>query len=209
MQPFDGRKGKRLAYDLVADLRFFAFYIGNETILAYVAPWKHYNIEKVFEPGEALGHIFTISLYNRYNEKGEHIRTGVNVSQRIGQYIQHISEPDYQPHPPFTAEELSPGSVGDWREVLVSFMRDFGKRNLQTIPLEGFVGDYAEDIINYGSGLEMLTAIIGNIIRLDSDYQVMNEDWVRYRASQYIRAHQDLTYQVQPRFKAWETALWS
>jgi len=209
MQPFDGRKGKRLAYDLVADLRFFAFYIGNETILANVEPWRHYNIEKVFEPGEALGHIFTINLYNRYNEKGERIRTGINVSQRIGQYIQSISEPDYQPDSPFTVEELNLGSMGDWREILVSFMRDFGKRNLQTAPLKGFVGDYAEDIINYGSGLEMLTAIIGNSIRLDSDYQVINEAWVRYRASQYIRAYQDLTYQVQPHFKEWETTLWS
>lgn len=34
MYPFDGRKGKKLAYDIVGDIRFFAYYIGNETILA-------------------------------------------------------------------------------------------------------------------------------------------------------------------------------
>lgn len=33
MQAFDGRKGKKLSHEITSDMRFFGYYIGNETIV--------------------------------------------------------------------------------------------------------------------------------------------------------------------------------
>lgn len=209
MYPFDGRKGKKLAYDIVGDIRFFAYYIGNETILANTAPWGiKYNIEVIFEPSEALGNIFALKLYNEYDALSQDILTGVNTGKRIGQYIQSLTEPDYSPDPPFTATELQPTFQGNWRDVIVRFTRDFGLRKLLTEPLQDLEEDYAEGIIDYGSGLEMLLALFCNVLRMDHGYYVINEAWARHRASQYIRAYCDEQYTIKPALKSWETTLW-
>lgn len=205
---FDGRKGKRLSREIVSDLRFFGFYIGNESLENIFPDIRNMSI--VFEPSDALGNLYAFRLFRDYDKKGE--RSGntdlPGSYTMIAEYINCLN--NNQPVTfsfPFTKQELT--DPKDWRAVLARFMLDFGNRKLDTVPLKDFDGeDYAYDIIDYGSGLELLTAIFCNILRMDKAFNVINEEWCRHRASQYIRAHHDDAYRIEPPLKEWETTLW-
>lgn len=107
---------------------------------------------------------------------------------------------------PFTQAQIQKGK--NWRAVITRFMIDLGNRNLQTIPLKNYKKDYADDLIDYGNSMEMLTAIFCNVLRMDAAYNVTNEEWARHRTSQYIRSFNDASYKVKPPFKEWEMMLW-
>lgn len=108
---------------------------------------------------------------------------------------------------PFTKQNLQTDK--NWRSAIARFFMDFGNRKLDTIPLKDFSEDYADYFLDYmGSPLEALTALVCNIIRFDKEYNVINEDWMRYRASQFVRTVNDENYTVVPAFKIWETSLW-
>jgi hypothetical protein len=203
MKPFDGRKGKRLSYETVADMRFFGFYIGNDTLFV-----QELGLDIVYEKSEHLGMIYALQLFKGYGEDGTDNEKSRQKSISIKDYIKSVYQnveilPDKLP---FTKQQLQTDK--NWRSVIARFFMDFGLRTLNTFPLQDFKEDYAEDIIDYGGHLERLTAIICNIIRFDENYNVINEEWTCYRTSQYIRAINDENYKVIPAFKIWETSLW-
>lgn len=211
MKPFDARKGKRLSYEIVGHMRFFGFYIGNDTLLIQ----DDIDLDIIYEKSEHLGMIYALELFTyfyknaNYNESIDYNTKTPNLYISVKDYItstyqkKEISLDKF----PFTKEQLQTDK--NWRSVIARFFMDFGLRNLDTLPLQDFKEDYAEDFLDYmGSPLEFLTAIVCNIIRFDKNYNVINEEWVRYRASQYIRSYNDVTYKVIPAFKIWETSLW-
>ncbi len=204
MKSFDARKGKRLSYEVVADMRFFGFYIGNDTLLIQ----DNIDLDIIYEKSEHLGMIYALELFKGYTKDGVDNEKPRKNYISVKEYI--ISA--YQKKEillnrfPFTKKQLQTDK--NWRSVIARFFMDFGLRNLDTFPLQDLKEDYADDIIDYGGHLERLTAIICNIIRFDKNYNVINEEWVRYRASQYIRAINDENYKVIPAFKDWETSLW-
>lgn len=67
--------------------------------------------------------------------------------------------------------------------------------------------DYRPALFQFGSPLEQVFAIYGNVLRVDESGQVLNDGEAQYRAAQWIRAHCDPGYQVEPPFQAWETEL--
>ena len=213
MKPFDGRIGKRLSRQMVGDLRFFAYYIGNETLLAGTDWGVHYNIEVIFEPSEAIGDIFALELFRNTSMDGQRQNNGpqldttLSSTQLIGRYIQSLN--DQTPFP-IALESLRSPNSNNWRDVVVRFFRDLGLRTLKTEPLADCSDDYAWCILTEGNYLERVAAIFCNVLRLDADFNAINEAWARHRSSQYIRLVNDETdtYRVQPRFKDWETMLW-
>lgn len=208
MKTYDGRKGKRLPIEIVSHMRFFAFYTGNETLLANVEPWGiDYDITIIYEKSNALGDIFAIDLYSRYNEKGNVIPVN-KATQRIGEYIQSLNENNEKELAKINSW-IERDSGKNWRDVVVRFTRDLGLRNLNTEPLRNFDSEYASGgMIDDGSAFEQLIAILGNTLRMDDNYNVINEDWIRYRASQYIRRYNERSYKIDPPLKEWETILW-
>jgi hypothetical protein len=86
-------------------------------------------------------------------------------------------------------------------------MNDLTYRRLNTLLLKDFKEDYADGLIDYGSGLEMTTAIFCNVLRMNAQYNIINEAWCRHRTSQYVRAFSDDDYKVDPPFRLWETML--
>ncbi|AFM02574.1 hypothetical protein Fleli_0064 [Bernardetia litoralis DSM 6794] len=62
MKPFDARKGKRLSYEIVGNMRFFGFYIGNDTLLIQ----DDIDLEIVYEKSEHLGIIYALELFKYY-----------------------------------------------------------------------------------------------------------------------------------------------
>jgi hypothetical protein len=71
--------------------------------------------------------------------------------------------------------------------------------------LDGF--DYRPALFEFGSPLEQVFAIYGNVLKVDTDGKVSNEAEAQYRAAQWIRHYCDPEYQVEPPFQAWETEL--
>lgn len=71
--------------------------------------------------------------------------------------------------------------------------------------LDGF--DYRPTVFGFGSSLEQVFAIYGNVLRVDADGTVLNDGDAQHRAAQWIRACCDPNYQVEPPFEAWETEL--
>ncbi|MET7745725.1 hypothetical protein [Streptomyces sp. NPDC005385] len=71
--------------------------------------------------------------------------------------------------------------------------------------LDGF--DYRPGLFQFGSSLEQVFAIYGNVLEVGPDGKVLNEGEAQYRAAQWIRGYCDPGYRVEPPFQAWETEL--
>lgn len=221
IQPFDGRKGKRLPYEIVGDMRFFGFHIGNETILATTKWGANCDLGIVFDsPSIALGNIFKLELFRNYgiegNRQNNAKRIGIDLSssELIGEYLQSLKE---KTEFSVQFDQFQSENSNNWRDAIVRFFTDLGNRNLNTEPLKNYKSsdpeeenDYAYWIISEGGYLEKTAAIFCNVMRMDKKFNLINEDWARHRASQYIRLINDGSdsYKVEPKFKEWETELW-
>ena len=205
MKSFDSRKGQRLPYNIVADMRFFGFYVGNDSLLIQ----HDMSVDIVYEASEHLGMLYAIELFGSYNKDGSCNKKQKQNFISVKEYIQSVqNNNNLAKNFSFTKQELQTDK--NWRSVIARFFMDFGLRKLNTIPLKDFDEDYASCFLDYmGSPLELLTALVCNIVRFDKNYNVINEEWVRYRASQMIRYYNDDDYKVKPPFKIWETSLWS
>ncbi|MBP0457971.1 DUF7677 family protein [Streptomyces montanisoli] len=64
-----------------------------------------------------------------------------------------------------------------------------------------------DSLFQFGSSLEQVFAIYGNVLEVDGNGEVLNDGDAQYRAAQWIRRHCDPTYEVEPPFQAWETEL--
>ena len=64
--------------------------------------------------------------------------------------------------------------------------------------------DYRPVLMEEGSASEQATAIFCNVLELDTDGSPVNANEAEVRAAQYIRAHCDQSYEVDPPFEAWE-----
>ncbi|MFF2847528.1 hypothetical protein ACFVT5_14540 [Streptomyces sp. NPDC058001] len=71
--------------------------------------------------------------------------------------------------------------------------------------LDGF--DYRPTLFQFGSPLEQVFAIYGNVLQVDTNGEVLNDGDAQYRAAQWIRSCCDPTYEVEPPFQSWETEL--
>ena len=166
-------------------------------------------VDIVYEKSEYLGILYALELFNNYDKDVSGNRGNKKNFISTKEYITSLYQKAKIPSNkfPFTKNELQESK--NWRNAIARFFMDFGLRKLDTIPLKNFEKDYADYFLDYaGSPLELLTALVCNIIRLDKNYDVINEEWIRYRASQMIRSYNDDSYTVIPRFKAWETSLW-
>lgn len=67
--------------------------------------------------------------------------------------------------------------------------------------------DYRSELVDTGSNLEMVFAVFANVLEVDESGQVTNHDGAAYRAAQWIRAHCDDAYEVEPPFEDWEVEL--
>jgi hypothetical protein len=67
--------------------------------------------------------------------------------------------------------------------------------------------DYRPALFEFGSALEQVFAIYGNVLRVDESGHVLNDGEAQQRAAQWIRGYCDPEYVVEPPFQPWETEL--
>jgi hypothetical protein len=73
--------------------------------------------------------------------------------------------------------------------------------------LEGI--DYLSLYGEEPSAIEQAYAIFVNVIELDENGTVLNAQHAQKRATDYLRAYCDPTYEVTPAYEDWETALYA
>lgn len=57
------------------------------------------------------------------------------------------------------------------------------------------------------SAIEMVFAIYANVIELDADGTVLNAKYAERRATDYLRAYCDASFEVDPPYEEWEIEL--
>ncbi|MDT0380148.1 hypothetical protein RM572_15410 [Streptomyces sp. DSM 42041] len=67
--------------------------------------------------------------------------------------------------------------------------------------------DYRPRLMAFGSTLEQVFALYANVLCVNEHGEVLNAGDAEYRAAQWIRAHCDPSYEVEPPFAPWETEL--
>jgi hypothetical protein len=57
--------------------------------------------------------------------------------------------------------------------------------------------------------IEQVFAIYANVLELDEEGNVLNAKYAEKRATNYLRAYCDPTFEVNPPYEEWETALYA
>ncbi|MEX6690177.1 hypothetical protein QTN47_21890 [Danxiaibacter flavus] len=71
--------------------------------------------------------------------------------------------------------------------------------------LEGI--DYLSLYGNEPSAIEQVFAIYANVIQLDENGRVLNAKYAEKRATDYLRAYCDPSFEVKPAYEDWEICL--
>ncbi len=69
--------------------------------------------------------------------------------------------------------------------------------------------DYLDLYGNEPSAIEQVFAIYVNVLMLDKNGDVLNAKYAEKRATDYLRAYCDLSFEVDPPYEDWETNLYS
>ena len=200
-----------LPLSLRSDMRFFAFYIGNGTLMVpSVADIELDYFEALGRRGPLLGGVFAV-----WASVSVLVESGVlperSPKVRAAAWLRRQIEPAYVVDPPFDPREIAADGAGaGWAEEVIRFARDLGEGTLEPSILGHL--DYVPSLTGHGHGagseLEMLFAILGNVLRVDGEGRVTNAAHARLRAAQYVRSLVDADYRPEPKFTAEETALW-
>ncbi len=201
---------RELPPSLRTDLRFFAFYVGNGTVmLPDVAGVELDYLDALGSRGPLLGGVFAVWA-NVTVLEGSDVLPGRLPQTRAAAWLRQQIEPDYVVDPPFDPRELAADGAGaGWAAEVIRFARDLGEGTLEPSILGDL--DYVPALTGagYGAGseLEMLFAIFGNVLRVDEDGCVTNAAHARLRAAQHVRTMVDDDYRPEPSFTEDETAL--
>lgn len=57
------------------------------------------------------------------------------------------------------------------------------------------------------SAIEQVYAIFANVLELDEEGRVLNAHYAQKRATDYLRAHSDSSFKVEPPYEDWELEL--
>lgn len=194
----------QLPIDCIYNLRTFAFSLANET--AFLAQ-KIDDLTLLFEPSNALGDVFALATFGRYDQTGQGLNQQLSENKplNIAEYIDRV-EKQLPVHELFNGLPTGWQHSQDWRGVVYRFFHDLGNRTLKTDALMSVAEDYG-DYLYEASAFELVCATLCNLIRMNNTWQVTNESRVRTRVSELIRSQIDASYQPKPEFEDWETGL--
>ena len=193
-------------WDERADLRFFAFYIGNGTLFL---PYERADdevdyLDDLVDPGPRLGQIFSIIAHAHAAARRGQPRGELGPSSRATAWYRQTFRPDHPVHPPVAAHELVPGDGLAWPDAVARFAADLGAGTLEPALLADhpYVSILTCDGTGAGSTLELIFAIFANVLALTGD-----EAQARRRAAQHVRSIVDDGYEPEPELSEDETVL--
>lgn len=196
---------RRLSHDVRAALRFFAYYLGNGTLLTpAVADIDLDYSEALTGRADAIGQVFAVFL-NVLREAGE-CANEWNARHRAAQWLRHLCEPEYIVEPPLAEWELTLRRADEpWKQEAKDFALALGRGELAPELLAGC--DYMSLLVDGGSLLERIVTVWSNVLCLDEENRALNAASARYRAAQYLKWSCDRDYVLEPAPTYWEMEL--
>lgn len=207
----------KLSEDVRYDLRMFAFFLANGTIDPEIIEVDGNDYDEIFSDSTCLQRVFAIwGNLLEIDESGDTLNSG-QAKRRAAQYIRSYIDSSYIVEPPFEEWELEesadsyteisppklPKSV---RSELCKFAGCIAARAFDPDVIKADTPDY-EHLFSYGSSLEQVFAIWGNVLEIGENGEVLNAEYAIRRASQYIRSYIDSSYVEEPPFEPWEVEL--
>jgi hypothetical protein len=188
-----------------AELRFFAFLLGNGTLIPKDADFAAIDYaDCTLQDDQVIGTVFAVYLNNLHHRR-EDVDSSVAI-ERAAQWLAHHCEPSYRLVQPFAAWELQPATEAQTLvDVIKTYTRALGDGSCAQDILADI--NYRPHLVEYGSFLEQIIAIFTNVLRVDDEQIVQNGSQAEQRAAQYIRQELDPAYQVIPPFADWEVIL--
>jgi hypothetical protein len=191
--------------DFRSDLRYFAFYLGNGTLIPKDADFDSVDYtDCAIQKDDTIGSTFAVYLNNK--RRYPHKAGPYPAKERAAQWLVHRCDPAYQVIRPFEAWELEPASTEmTITDVIKAYTRSLGNGTSAPTILTDI--DYIPSLIEHGSFLEQIVAIFTNVLRVDDDHLVRNIEQATLRAAQYIRNYINPAYEIVPPLADWEVEL--
>ena len=196
-----------LPANLRSELRFFAYYLGNGTLLlpAYDIDLDYAGV--VTRGDDTIGRLFALLLTDSYHELNGAEQVHQASYDRVRAWLAAQCDPTAYAAPALAAPERDlAGFAQPWKDAVVDFGRKLGRAALCPDVLDGYV--YLPDLFeNGGSWLEAVVTVYANVLRVDAGGRPTNAAHAERRAAQMLRAYFDHDFDVVPPFEEWEREL--
>ncbi|MBX7220752.1 MAG: hypothetical protein K1Y36_12455 [Blastocatellia bacterium] len=157
---------------------------------------------------DTIGRIFAVFL-NHWKptsiEEWDNQFPYTTPDYRAGQWLKAYCIPEYQPHPPLKAWEAEIHDGRDWKAVIQQFALLFGTGTLEPDILRNL--NYVERLVDEPSRLEIVFAVLGNVLEIDLEGKVTNQEWAFRRAAEMAKTWCLSGYEPAQPFADWETEL--
>ena len=153
---------------LRSDLRFFAFYLGNGTLLlpSYSIDLNYGDV--VVRGDDTVGRLFALLFSDCQRDLADQAMVHTANYIRMRAWLAAQCDPtSYQPPELTPAEQSLSGFDVPWKDAVVFFGRKIGLGTLAPDVLDGY--EYLPDLFkNGGSWLEAAVMVYANVLRLDA-----------------------------------------
>jgi hypothetical protein len=192
--------GHVLTEELRSDVRIFAFYVGNNTLLSGSSYFDTVSYNQMFvDSPDLIGTLFAVYMNNMRAQKDE-------PDERATHWLLSLLVETYVVSPPLEDWELKISDEAiDGFSAIQMFALQLGQNKLAPGILSGV--QYIPLLFDGGSFIEAIFTVFTNNIRIDGNGKVANYEHAKRRATQYIRGCIDSSYEVTPPFEDWELEL--
>jgi hypothetical protein len=199
-------EGRQLGAGIRTDLRFFAYYLGNQTLLLpRYSTDLHYE-DAVIRGDDTVGRLFAIVLsdYRRALDDDDLVR--IAHHDRAQAWLAAQCDPLNFEAPELTgAEQRLSGFDEPWKDAVVDFARKVGRGTLAPEVVQG--EEYVSGLAEGGSFLESIVAVYANVLRVDGSGRPTNADHAERRAAWRLRLWFDPDHPGDPPLQEWECEL--
>ena len=183
----------RLDVDIRSDVRQYAFYVGNGTLI--IGDTDIDYRPKLVENPEILKTLFV--LYLKYEAEGD--------SDRDEEWLRSICDSEFDLDPPLSTEDANVELLDDWKLAIIEFTTLLCDSSSHIDAVSD--SEVLSTILDYGSQLELVFAVLTNNFELDENLKVKNRLVSFQRAFEVVKGYVVADYEVNPPFDGWEVEL--
>lgn len=193
---------RRLPPGLRSDLRHFAFYMGNGTLLFPVYGGLDYD-DMVTRYDDTIGRLFALLVDGYHRPLDDDTVASLADYGRVRLWLAAECEPERHKAPVLTESELRLSGFDEkWKDAVVAFARKLGRGTLAPEVLGGL--DYVPYLVTGGSLPEDIVMVFANVLSVDSSGNPLNARHAEHRAAQKLREWIDDDYRPDPPMEVWE-----
>ncbi|WP_326681609.1 DUF7677 family protein [Streptomyces sp. NBC_01237] len=193
---------QQLPPGLRSDLRYFAYYLGNGTLLCPVYDELDYD-EVITRYDDTVGRLFAILLDSYDRPLDDDKVDSFADYDRVRAWLAAECDQARYKAPALSDAELRLSDFDEkWKDAVVAFACKLGSGTLAPKVLKGI--DYVPYLVEGGSLPEDVVMVFANVLRVTSDGTPTNAGHAEHRAAQKLREWLEPGYQPDPPMEIWE-----